>query len=713
MADNRQFDSLVLRDMALPFVPNKGKLAEQPVLSDGSNVYVTWGGTIAKRPGTFQLPNTATLASAQCERLWVYETLETLPVVYLVGSFLIGGTYQLRYCRIDIADTWHTPTERRGCNHSVYPHEGLVKRGFMYIKGFPNAVSDPSKLGCIRLDGTGGTMVTHDWGAIGPQNAVALFNPAGWSPSAHTVTVNSTWIYVYTWVMASGQETNHSPLQTNPDLAPSSSGPFTNKIPAMTVTGGPDATEYPFVNVYRTTDGGGTFFFLHQIANSNPGGNITFNDTFLASSSGNADPLPDTQLNTALVAPANLANSPPPTVAPPFVTGTDPIQRCSRIIEYSNRIWYAIGNFVFYSALEELSVGIPEESWPSGILQPNFFEMPRTVTQMISTPNGVLVPMRRGTIRVNGTTKATFNPRTFLGSIGGAANFQNRGAIEAGENVAWVTEDYRIAVVNGDSFAILSDPISNVEDSFQTALAANPNVFIDLKFWTQGDKEYLVVGIFDYTTTGNSFLQIYDLARARKTNEDFWFPQWLVSASAMVTGQSSTTDTENKFILASWDTITCRITQFDIINGTTSTDPNPTTGVAVPIGWFFTIALLPTPSGNHVNVLREPYLSSVISSVEYERTVFGDVGEADPSAFGYTDDFFTSPIPLSYPGDSPARRPQSKGYKTIVENNFKQACKHAAVTISSAGAAFPLVVATTYRAEIHQLIMTWIPDQGA
>ena len=689
MANNRQVDSREFHSLTLPYVPNLGQLAGRPVLTDGQDVYSPWAGTLNKRPGTLSVTNSN--IAQRAERLWIYETLEATPVVFLVGSFLNGSNkYELRYFNLSAGDTtWHLVTERKGCNHSLAPHEGIVRRGKLYIKGNPNSTDDSTKLGAVYLDGTGGSMATHDWGALGPTNPAALTSPAGWTASAHPVTVNMFWIYTYTIVKASGHETNRAPLETNPDNSPSATAAFTNKLPKMTVTGPSDTTEYPFLNIYRTTDGGGTFYFLKQIANT--GGSITFEDKYLASGSGNADPIPDSQLDTAHVAPTQNSNSPPPTVAPPLVTGTDTIQRCTRLVEYSGRIWYGINEYLFYSALEELEEGIPEEAFPSGIALPNFFRMPEGITQLLRSPDGLVICTRRETLRIKGTTKSTFNPLPFLGGIGAVGNFQNRAGIEAGDNIAWVTQDYRLVVVHGDQYNVISNPLGT---HFQTN-----NYTFDLHYWSNNDKEYLILGMINYSDPTLTHLHAYDVGRSRLVQDDYWFPPWSIKFSASVVGQSSISDTENKIFFGLWDGTNMRMGHLDA-TGATGSDINPTTGAASAFNYFWQTSLMNVPAGDHANEDRVPDLSPVAYKIEYTMTN----GATAPTIQVYFDDIFTTPTTLGA-SVRPPRRSQSKGFTTLQNLDIKTVCKYIAFKFTGP--------TDTNTATYHTFSLDWLPDQGA
>jgi len=653
------------------------------------------------------------------ERMWVYETLEASPVVYVVGSFKNGSVYELRYTKISSLGSWSTVTARRGCNSSVYPHEGVVRRGKLYIKGFPADADDTTKLGCIYLDGTGGTMNSHDWGTLGPTVPVALTSPGGWSASGKPVTVLNSWIYTYTWVKASGQESNRAPLQTNPDKSPSATGAFTNLIPAMTVTGLADTTEYPFINIYRTTDGGGSFFYLYQIANTGAG-SINFSDTHLESGAGGGtfnNPLPDADLDTQHQAPSLTSNSPPPAVSPPNVTGTNSIQRSTRVVEYAARIWYAINEFVFYSANEELDEGVPEESYPSGDANPNYFRMNQGVTQLIPTPDGLLVMTRRETVLIYGTSKATFNPRPFLGNIGAAPD-QRRAACQASEYQAWLTQDNSIALAHGDQFAILSNPLGT---TIQTYIAAGAE--IDMQFWKQADKEYLVVAAQRKDDTTATRWIVYDLDRARRVSDHYWFPPWALLTTCIATGASSASDTENKLYCALWDGTKMLLSKLDY-TGVLASDPNPTSGTATGYAWSARLAPRQNPLGYHVNERRRPYMSTIGATFQYERTVFGaatwntltqtwdsanfawnDAGtDSDPTVVVYVDDLFTDPITLSY-SNPPQRRAQSRGFRTILLTDLQQPCKYLAFQWTGAS--------DTLQAEIQKVNIAFLPDSGA
>lgn len=518
----------------------------------------------------------------------------------------------------------------------------------------------------------------------------------GWAVSAHAVTVGFNWIYSYTWVLQSGHETNRAPLQTNPDLAPSASGAFLNKIPTLVVVGNSNTTLYPYVNIYRTTDGGGTFYLIKKVTNT--GGAITFSDTFLASGSGgatNQDPLPDTQINQQQIAPSEQSNSPPPTVAPPQVTGTDTIKRCTKIVEYAGRLFYGIDEYLFFSAQEELHSGVPEEAFPSGIASPNFFRFDKAIIYPEPTPNGLLIIIRNATLRMAGTTKASFNPRPFLAGVGGAFG-QRRGSTGVGDSVAWITQDYRLSVVNGDNYAILSGPLGR-----QLKVLADAGADFQPVFWTQGDKEWLILAAHNLVTPSASRQLVYDLRYSRELKQDFWHPPWSMASVVLAVGQQAPTDTENKCFVGLWDGSRFQMAKLDEA-GTLASDPVPaapatTAGFAAS----FTPALHSVPYGDHVNQRRGPGMSSTWASYTIERTNF--TGSSEPLVEGFLDDILTTPVNLGV-GDPPPGRDQSKGYTTLIYNNIWKNCKRGTVRVTTP--ADKIVY------EFHQVGWNWLPESG-
>src|SRR6185437_4909075 len=172
MSFNSQWDCLSFDSLALPYNIAERELSETPRLVSGSqNTCVTFGGKLAKRYGTVGLANTAlntAVTNGRIDRLWVYETMDTPPIVYLVASVYQPSTtnWGLYYCRLDTSTPWTAITNYRGCQQSTVAHEGGVARGLFFARGVPPSGVD--LLGGVIVDGTGGTIAFKPWGALGP-----------------------------------------------------------------------------------------------------------------------------------------------------------------------------------------------------------------------------------------------------------------------------------------------------------------------------------------------------------------------------------------------------------------------------------------------------------------------------------------------------------------------------------------------------------------
>jgi hypothetical protein len=125
------------------------------------------------------------------------------------------------------------------------------------------------------------------------------------------------------------------------------------------------------VSIFRTLDGGTTYYFLVDIAMpasttcdvADRPGQWTYTDN-------NVDGI----LNTEIVAPIAHIN--------------DPIPATATLAKFHmSRMWVAVGNKVYFGAGPDTTIGVPEEAMPPA----NVFTFPETVTAMASTSMGLLV----------------------------------------------------------------------------------------------------------------------------------------------------------------------------------------------------------------------------------------------------------------------------------------------------------------------------------
>lgn len=760
MAQNTQLDSLEFDRLSLPYNRIERELSEEPRLVLGQNTYVTVGGKLVKRPGLIKIANSESPANSRIARLWMYETMETPSKVYIMASMWDGATsrYKMYYLRLDGGAVWTSLGSYRGVDASTRPHELCVSRGLAFIKSFP-AAGDAEKIGSVIFDGT--VPAVRPWGIPGPTTAaritgvmkklvaditaaattfdlnsvdglpVAPFNiqidyetmtvtdvtgttltvlrgaqgttPAAhatntfvfyrdWTASTHPVTVNLGWKYSYAYKSITGHVSNRVDVERNPDNLPSSTGPFINMRPKITVQGHADTTNIPTIVIYRTTDGGGTFYELKEITNTGAG-EITFEDKWLASGGGATyeDPVPDAQLDTQSFAPSLTSNSIPPTTLAPLVSGVDPVQPSTRVVSYASRLWYAIGNVLFFSGQEEISVGIPEESFPSGI-KGRFFRFQHQIVNLEATTDALYIITTKTVYILQGTTRETFNPRPFLYNIGG--RFDHSGAITRfGEAIAWLTHDFRVAVVKDKALQVITDPLgTDVVD------AINAGAEVEIRYWAELEKEFIIVSAHRPDSVASSKTWVYDIKLGMITQKDFWHTPWIIPSLALASDPVRETQKQNRLVFAVQDATGGHLTYLDP-TGVASTDDYPA-NAATPINMRAVTNLFMLPPGNHVNALRRPELSPVLHEFVVERTKF--TGDADPTISYYMDDLWTTP--LTSPTESPATRPASKGYSTLVFP-IHETCKRFALDIASTN--------NNYRVEIQGILIAFNPDGGA
>lgn len=776
MSLNTQWDSLQLQPLDLPYDRIQAELNTDPRIFRGANSFVSLGGKMCKRPGTISIDNTE--INKRCDRLWLYETLESPPKVYFIGSFYnsTNGRWQLYYNRLASVTGWTAIPTLRDSQLSVYPHELVVSRGLAYIKSFPSSGST-EKLGTIIFDGSGSsTPTSKPWGLLGPTEPAAIVGattrlsaqittttattinvvsdtgfPAvsfdiqidfeqmtvtsglpgtawtvtrgangttasihdtnavviwrDWDLSDHKVDVNWYWRYTYCWKTITGQISNRAPVQTNIDKLPSSTGPFFDLIPKITYTGVADTANIPTIVIERTTDGGGTYWKLKEIAN--PGSGLhEFEDKYLETGVGGgtfADPIPDDVINTAVQAPSLTTNSPPPTVLDPLVTGTDTPQHSTSIVSYSGRLWYAIGNVLFFSGDEEIADGIPEECWPSGF-KGNFFRFQYPVTNIQPTADSLYVFTLQATYQITGTNLETFSARPIFENIGHPYGHP-RAVTRWNDIVGFLTHDFRVAVITNSDAAVVSDPL-------YTDLVDHSNLnqaVFDFKYWGDIDKELLVVNGIVSSDTNLSKQWCFDLKKSKRPSnfqdfKPFWHTPWSIRSSSQVSGRINENTAQRRMVFFIWN-------NDEELGSLVYLDPTNRTGTDyVPgseegsgnVGFDFDIETnqFQVPSGDHVNTLRVGGITPVVYGYLYDRTLFA--GDTDPANYIYLDDFWTDPIPLLV--KPPWRIHLPKAYKTVF-CPVQKVAQHCAIKIQK--------IQSTELFEMQNLTLIFNPDAGS
>jgi len=247
------------------------------------------------------------------------------------------------------------------------------------------------------------------------------------------------------------------------------------------------------IRVFRTTDGGaGTYF---ELPNS-PFTNVTQNVT---------DNAPDTFLNLSSIAPTATFNDPPS----PFRGG----------VYFSGRIWGFRGNVVFFSGLEEIVQGVPEESFPSGTAGNYWtFDQPVNALAVAGSGNNQTLGIFCGgrLYGIVGNTLDTFQ-RYLISNRRGCRSLTCVATL--GGMVAWYDSSNQIWVSDGSSLNEISVDIRN------SIIGINP-AQASMTFHVSGRFHWLV-----FSTSARIFVYDMDLQQ--------WMPPWSFAAQYVYSGEIS------------------------------------------------------------------------------------------------------------------------------------------------------------------------------
>ncbi len=665
MPDSNQLDVRWLDDLRLPFDKLTKELDEKPRIVDGQNTWVTLGGKLAKRPGTSDTGLTAFTLTKRPDRLVIYETLENPPKVYLLASVYNSTTtqWEMWYLRLDATTpAWTIMGTLRDLDNSTRAHEIVCARGLAYIKGYPGGTDD--KYGSVVFDGSGATPTLRLWGLVAPTVAARRTDPAGWAASIDPVTVNFGWQYVYAWKSSTGHYSCRSPLETAPGYY-STTGAFTNKKPMINVQGHADTTNIPYIGIFRTTDGGGTFYFVEDIANTGAG-SIAYTDNHRESGNTN-NPKTDMQLDTSNIAPSQTSNLPPPPVRHGKTTGTDNVDVSSNMVYYAGRVWYFIGNRLYFSGREEILNGIPEESFPNpNGVRGNYFIVQGQGRLLHATQKGIIAITDNEVLAVLGEDRTNLRIVRLHSGMGTALN-QPRAITSYRDFVFFLSDDYQIMALPPDGAPTpISAPLG---DTITSRVGANMEVVLTTHAFN--GNVWLLVLLTHKTTSTSTILLIYDI------NQNLWSTPWTIPATAVVSGRYRETDNNKKLVFFSAYTGTFYLAFLD-------------TAVSTDLGGSYvvdgTFNLFAVPAGNHINERRKWAATPQIAYLVTERTKFAS--DTEPTVEYRLDEFsgtmttgvakdppfstqHSSYIVKYYPIEKAVQRVQLKFSKTAVNENFE------------------------------------------
>lgn len=379
------------------------------------------------------------------------------------------------------------------------------------------------------------------------------------------------------------------------------------------------------------------------------------------------------------------------------VVGLDFPARSTPMATYAGRIWYGIGNVLFFSGQEEIGQGVPEECWPSG-LYGNFYRFSYPIVNVYSTSEALYVLCTEEIYWLRGNTKDTFQLIKLFGDLG-AKRGHPRAVCCADKSLVWLTQDLRLAMARGYKREFLSDKIAT---DIRTAVAAGSS--IHLLRHAELEKDWLIMLAVN-STLATCKQWIFDFNAGQ---EGLWSVPWTQPVTAAASGQPfDTSDLTRHLTWASSGGVTTNQYTTTDITGVTVTDFVPGTG-ASNYAADFTVSLIRNPTGNHVNQLREPGMVSILHAIKLDRTKF--TSDTDPTlAFSLDDLTYSAGSGGSQGGTNstpeiPPRREQSTGYTTLWYM-VDQKCERVAAKFSKA--------ASSQRFEVQAIAYIFNPDTGA
>lgn len=205
------------------------------------------------------------------------------------------------------------------------------------------------------------------WGIIAPAAAPTLTTGSG------SLSPQSGYTYVICYVnTVTGHVSAASPVSTN-------TGTLVNQQINVSYAASADS-QVNAIWIFRIQDGGGIFYFLTSVANTN--------GTYV-------DNLPDTSLVTGIVATFAPNNAPCPAGA-------------SLVTWWDGRPWVAAKNFIYWALGPQATTGLGEQSFN---LTTNFFKQPSNINAFAPTTQGLLVFTNDTTWIITGTGGVYFiNP---------------------------------------------------------------------------------------------------------------------------------------------------------------------------------------------------------------------------------------------------------------------------------------------------------------
>jgi hypothetical protein len=203
-----------------------------------------------------------------------------------------------------------------------------------------------------------GVLTKYKWGVAAPTTAPNIALSAG------TLTLTYGRTYVYCFVSKYTDSLGIQRVQIGPPSPMSAfTGPIANQVVTLSGLQVSADNQVNYIWIFEVSDSpintSATYYFAAEI----PNGQTSWGDTLL-----------DAALDTTRLAPYDNNPAPPAAI----------------LAEFQNRIVACNGNLIQLSGYSEITLGIPEESWPIDL----FFDLPsgkRTISAAISAQEGTIL----------------------------------------------------------------------------------------------------------------------------------------------------------------------------------------------------------------------------------------------------------------------------------------------------------------------------------
>lgn len=476
MGQAKQFRHHRLPNTAFPYIASASinPISDTPYLGQGSNILTSWKGYLERRPG-FATHTTDDYTTNTIRRFFTWQRWGG---AYFVMLNVITATQSIVYKQQVGTDTTF---------QSLFTSSATGIFDFVVAN---NHVFYGNGTDMRKYDGTN----ERAWGISMTAAAPTAANAgAGNVPAV----IGHRYVFCY-------ENTTTAHLS---DISPQSAAIATASR-QWTVTGARSTdAQVNQVRIYRTEDGGSIFFELSGSPIANPGAgtwSITDNDA-------------DASLSSTQAPLAGINDPPTASYGPVFFAG---------------RIWTFANDTVYFSGLEEVTNGVPEESFGTPSAGTNQFTFGREVIGLAPVGLVLLVFTPNEIFRIIGDSLSTLRRDT----LASRAGLRNRATIshitmpDGGDLAGWLDSSNIYRVTDGAS-------IREISQSIRSDISAINHTEAAATFWDDGANHWTVL-----MDGGGTSLRVYDWDTRQ------WMPPWSISTPQAIGSGETAAGTYRLFL---------------------------------------------------------------------------------------------------------------------------------------------------------------------